>query len=105
MEARGAAKLPAPRAPLIGRERERAAVSQLLRAPGVRLLTLTGSGGVGKTRLALQTATDLASEFGDGVCFVPLASIADPDLVGSAIAQALYLREQGNVSLLAQLHR
>jgi predicted ATPase/class 3 adenylate cyclase len=78
---------------LIGREREVAAVTALLREPEVRLVTLTGSGGTGKTRLALQAGAELLEEFGSGVFFVSLAPIRDPALVVPAIAQALAVRE------------
>jgi predicted ATPase/DNA-binding CsgD family transcriptional regulator len=88
-----APNLPVPLTPLIGREREAAAVCALLGDDGVRLLTLTGPGGVGKTRLALRVAEALAADFVDGVAFVSLAAIRDPDLVASAIAQALGVRE------------
>src|SRR5438874_1008784 len=73
--------LPAQLTPLIGRAQEEATVCALLRRAEVRLLTLTGTGGVGKTRLSLAVATDLLDEFADGVCFVPLAPVSDPDLV------------------------
>ena len=95
--------LPVQLTPLIGREKEVAAASALLRSPEVRLLTFTGTGGVGKTRLGLQVATELLSHFADGVYFVPLAPIRDAELVVSTIAQMFGLREAGGQPLLVLL--
>lgn len=79
--------------PLLGREHDVDAVCAMLRREDVRLLTLTGVGGTGKTRLALQIAAELLDEFSNGAFFVSLASIGDPALVASAMAQALGIRE------------
>ena len=93
--------LPLQLTSFIGREKEMAEVRQLLGA--TRLLTLTGPGGTGKTRLALETAADVLDSFGDGVWLVELASLADPTLVTQTVAAALAVREQPSRALLDSL--
>jgi predicted ATPase/DNA-binding SARP family transcriptional activator len=111
--------LPASLTSFVGRRRELEQVQALLMRPAVRLLTLTGPGGTGKTRLALEAARAVAGEFQDGATFVPLAAVAEPGLVPQAIAQALdlpqsrgqstedalraFLRERGRLLVLDNL--
>jgi len=90
-EASLAGALPVPATPLVGRDREAAAVTDLVRGEGARLITLTGPGGVGKSRLAVEVAQRLGPGFEDGVRFVELASVSAAELVGTAIAAALGL--------------
>jgi len=92
--------LPSQTTPLIGRERAIQALCEQLRSPGRRLVTLSGVGGIGKTRLAIAVAAELVDDFAGGVCFVPLAPITDPGLVVSSIARELGVRETGTRPLL-----
>jgi predicted ATPase/class 3 adenylate cyclase len=97
--------LPLQATPLVGREREVDEVRRRLLRPEVRLLTLSGPGGIGKTRLALQAAAELLDEFQDGVFFVQLATVTDPQLVVSAVMGTLGVRETGDLSLVETLKR
>jgi predicted ATPase len=95
--------LPTQPTALIGREREIADVATLVHRADVHLVTLSGPGGTGKTRLAFQVAAELLDDFADGVYFVDLAPITDPELVASAIAQTLGVKERGTRPLLEEL--
>lgn len=95
--------LPVPPTTLVGRRLELGAVAGLLRLPEVRLLTLTGVGGSGKTRVALAVAEEIAGEYADGAHFVDLAPLAQPELVVPAVARAVGVVETGGRELLGTL--
>src|SRR5450631_4647009 len=97
--------LPVQQTGFVGREKEVAAAKELLLRQGVRLVTVTGPGGIGKTRLATQVARGLVEHFPGGTHFVPLSALSDPDLVASVIAQALGIREAGGQLPLEILKR
>ena len=101
----GPCNLPEPLTPLIGREQEVERVLHFLRNTDVRLLTLTGIAGIGKTRLALQVAGELClnHDFADGLYFVPLASISNPDFVVPTIARLFGLKETDGETVLEGL--
>ena len=96
--------VPAPATPLVGREAEVDAVLARLRDPQIRIVTLTGPGGVGKTRVALEAAASAGDYFTDGVVFVALAAVRDADVVASTVAQRLGLRSVGGQSATDVLH-
>ena len=99
-EMRSQHTLPTPLTPLVGREQEIATICTLLRRPEVRLVTLTGTGGIGKTRLAVHAAREVLADFPDGVYFVSLAPLSDLTLIMPTIAQALDVKESGARPLL-----
>ncbi|MDQ4076149.1 MAG: NB-ARC domain-containing protein, partial [Chloroflexota bacterium] len=95
--------IPAAITPLIGREEELRTLEEFLTNSDVRLVTITGAGGIGKTRLALQIAANLLDEFRDGIFFVNLAPLRDTELVIPTIAQTLNVREEGGQPLIERL--
>jgi predicted ATPase/serine/threonine protein kinase len=92
--------IPVPRTGFVGREKEVAAAKELLLRQDVRLVTVTGPGGIGKTRLAVEVASGLIERFPGGVHFVPLSPLSDPGLIASVIVQTLGIREAGSQSPL-----
>ncbi|HET8852352.1 MAG TPA: NB-ARC domain-containing protein, partial [Ktedonobacteraceae bacterium] len=96
-------KVPTSFRPLLGREQDVVAICALLSRSEARLVTLVGTGGVGKTRLSLEVATRVRDAFTDGVCFVGLAAISDPDLVLPTIAYELGVQDGGVQSLPEQV--
>jgi len=96
--------LPVPRTSMVGREQEASEIADLLLKPYVSLVTVTGPGGAGKTRLALKVAAELADHFRDGVCFVPCGPVHEPELVVPTIGQSLGLRDDTSVPLVQRLH-
>ena len=96
--------LPPQPTPLVGRAREVAEITELLADPQLRLVTLVGPGGVGKTRLSLACAAQVAEQFADGVAFAPLAPVHDVATVYPALATALALTFAGTSELAAQVH-
>ena len=97
------ASLPAQRTGFVGRVTERAAVKELLLRQDAYVVTLTGPGGIGKTRLALEVAGEIADELPGGVHFVPLASLNDPELIAATICQVLGVRENAGQPAMATL--
>jgi predicted ATPase/class 3 adenylate cyclase len=97
--------LPTQPTPLVGREAELTEIENRLNDEVVRLLTLTGPGGTGKTRLALQTAADLIDRFPDGAYFVDLAPIREPEAIFTAIARTIGLSETGDRPLIEELEK
>ena len=95
--------LPVSTTTIIGREQEMALIHELLEREDTRMLTLTGPGGTGKTRLAIQVVINLKNGYADGIYFVDLAPIREPDLVLAAVARTLGLRETTNKSLRESL--
>jgi predicted ATPase len=93
--------LPGPLTPLVGRAREAAAAAGSLRREDVRLVTLTGTGGIGKTRLAIEAARRAAAHFRDGAVFISLGSAQSPDLVMPLIGEAFGLRDAGQSAITA----
>ena len=99
------ANIPAQRTGFVGREKELAAARELLLRQDVRLVTVTGPGGIGKTRLAVEVANDLNDYFSGGIHFVPLSSLRDSSLIASAVVQSLGIREVGAQSPLEILKK
>jgi len=97
--------IPVQRTGFVGREKEVAAAKELLLRQNVRLVTVTGPGGIGKTRLAVEVASGLVENFPGGIHFVPLSPLSDPGLIASVIVQTLGIREAGGQSPLEILKK